>query len=124
MDDRLKIVLYCIDPGHTTSLATIARAFPNVSLGAPWWFNDSPHGMEASLRYLATVDLLASHAGMVTDSRKLMSFGSRTEMWRRAMCNVVGRLVERGQVPSPTAAELVVGLAYLQPKRLFFTDAG
>jgi len=120
MDDRLKIVLYCIDPGHTTSLATIARAFPNVSLGAPWWFNDSPHGMEASLRYLATVDLLASHAGMVTDSRKLMSFGSRTEMWRRAMCNVVGEMVERGQMPLEAAEDLVVGLAYGWPKSLFF----
>jgi len=117
---RLKIVLYCIDPGHTTSLATIARAFPNVSLGAPWWFNDSPHGMEASLRYLATVDLLASHAGMVTDSRKLMSFGSRTEMWRRAMCNVVGEMVERGQMPLEAAEDLVVGLAYGWPKSLFF----
>ena len=119
MDGRLKIVLYCIDPGHTASLATIARAFPNVSLGAPWWFNDSSYGMETSLRYVATVDLLANHAGMVTDSRKLMSFGSRTEMWRRAMCNVVGDMVERGQMPGEAAEELVIGLAYEQPKSLF-----
>jgi glucuronate isomerase len=120
MDGRLQIVLYCIDPGHTASLATIARAFPNVSLGAPWWFNDSPNGMEASLRYVATVDLLSNHAGMVTDSRKLMSFGSRTEMWRRAMSNVVGEMVERCQMPLEAAEDLVVGLAYGYPKQLFF----
>lgn len=120
MDGRLQIVLYCIHPGHTASLATIARAFPNVSLAAPWWFNDSPHGMRASLEYVATVDLLANHAGMVTDSRKLMSFGSRTEMWRRSMCSVLGRMVDRGQVPLNAAGTLAVGLAYEQPKRLFF----
>jgi glucuronate isomerase len=119
MDGRLQIVLYCIDPSHGASLATIARAFPNVSLGAPWWFNDSPHGMDASLRYVATVDLLANHAGMVTDSRKLLSFGSRTEMWRRTVSNVVGDMVERGQIPVEAAEDLVVGLAYSYPKHLF-----
>ena len=77
--------------------------------------------MESSLEYVATVDLLANHAGMVTDSRKLMSFGSRTEMWRRSMCNVLGRMVERGQMDLAAAEALAVGLAYEQPKRLFFT---
>ena len=120
LDGRLRMVLYSLDPHHESSLATIARAFPNVSLGAPWWFNDSPKGMENSLRYFGTVDLLANHAGMVTDSRKLISFGSRTEMWRRAMCNTVGAMVERGQMPMEAADTLARGLAYEQPKRLFF----
>jgi glucuronate isomerase len=120
VDGRLKIVLYSLDPTHAASLATISRAFPNVSLGAPWWFNDSPNGMESSLRYVGTVDLLANHAGMVTDSRKLISFGSRTEMWRRAMCNTIGAMVERGQLPMAAAEALTRGLAYEQPKRLFF----
>ena len=122
MDGRLRLVLYCIEPGHAASLATIARAFPNISLGAPWWFNDSPRGMETSLKYVSTVDLLANHAGMVTDSRKLISFGSRTEMWRRTVCNVVGEMVERGQVPFDAAESLVNGLAHDRSKALFFTD--
>lgn len=120
MDGRLDIVLYCLDPGHLPTLATIARAFPAVRLGAPWWFNDSPQGMAAHLRYVATVDLLANHAGMVTDSRKLISFGSRTEMWRRAVCHVIGEMVERGQMPVEVAGDLAVGLAYEQPRKLFF----
>ncbi len=120
VDGRLKLVLYSLDPNHETSLATIARAFPNVSLGAPWWFNDSPNGMARSLRYVGTVDLLANHAGMVTDSRKLISFGSRTEMWRRAMCNALGAMVERGQMPTAAAENLARGLAYDRPKAVFF----
>ena len=91
-----------------------------VSVGAPWWFNDSPHGMRSALEYVATVDLLANTGGMVTDSRKLISFGSRTEMYRRILCSAVGEMVDRGQMPMEEAVELVRWMAYERPKSLFF----
>ncbi len=115
-----QIVLYCLDPTHLPTLATIARAFPNISLGAPWWFNDSPFGMEQHLRYAATVDLLSNHAGMVTDSRKIVSYGSRTEMFRRVLCNVVGDMEQKGQMPLSAAGDLVRRLSYERPLELFF----
>ena len=118
--DGLKVVLYALDPVHYATLTTISRAFRNVSLGAAWWFNDSPYGIEEQLKYIGTVDLLANFAGMVTDSRKLISYGSRTEVYRRAMANVLGRMVERGQIPYSVAGELAVGLAYKQQEDLFF----
>jgi len=119
-DDQMDIVLYCVDPTHLPTLATLARAFPNVSLGMAWWWNDSPIGMERHLEYVGTVDILRNHAGMVTDSRKLLSFGSRTEMFRRVLSNVVGGLVERGQAPESAAIDLVKALSYDRPKELFF----
>lgn len=119
-DGALKIVLYCLDPTHLPTIATIARAFPNVFVGAAWWFNDSPLGMEQQLKYLATVDLLYNHAGMVTDSRKILSFGSRTEMFRRVLCRVLGEMVEAGQAPLRRAEELARRLAYDRPYELFF----
>ena len=119
-DGKLKIVLYVLDPTHLPTIATIARAFPNVYIGAPWWFNDSPFGMEMHLKYVASVDLLYNLAGMVTDSRKLLSFGSRTEMFRRVLSSVVGEMVERGQIPIREAKELVKHVCYDGPKALFF----
>ena len=119
-DSKMHIVLYCLEPGHVPSAVTLARAFPNVQVGAPWWFNDSPYGMETQLRYIASVDPLANLAGMVTDSRKLMSFGSRTEMFRRVLCNVAGKWVEMGQVPEGYALDLVSSLSYERPRELFF----
>lgn len=119
-DGKLQIVLYAVDPTHLPTLATLARAFPNLILGAPWWWNDSPLGMEEQLKYLGTVDLLSCHAGMVTDSRKLMSFGSRTEMFRRVLCQVLGDLVERGQAPRSAAEKLAADLAYHRPHGIFF----
>lgn len=119
-DGKLKIVLYCLDPGHLPTLATLSRAYPNVTIGAAWWFNDSPFGMGQHLKYIATVDLLSNQAGMVTDSRKLISYGSRTEMFRRVLCNVVGEMVESEQMPYTVAENLVADLSYYRPLNLFF----
>ncbi len=121
-DGRLDVVLYCIDPTHLPTITTIARAFPNIYLGAPWWFNDSPYGMESFLRYVSSVDLLSNLSGMVTDSRKLVSFDSRTEMFRRVLSNVVGDMVKKGQMPDEPARDIVELVAYTNPKNLFFDE--
>lgn len=118
-DREMEIVLYVVDPTHYPTIATIARAFPNVSLGAAWWFNDSPHGIRSQLEYAGTVDLLANYGGMVSDSRKLLSFGSRFEMFRRSLSNVVGEMVERGQMPMAVAEDRVRQVAYERPAELW-----
>ncbi|WP_041082391.1 glucuronate isomerase [Thermotoga profunda] len=119
-DGKTKIILYCLDTTYLSVMTTIARAFENVFLGAPWWFNDSPYGMQLQLQYIASVDLLSNLVGMVTDSRKLMSYGSRTEMFRRVLSSVVGEMVEKGQIPLKEAVELCVELSYTRPKEFFF----
>ena len=121
-DENLQIVLYCLDPSHLPTIATIARAFPNVSIGAAWWFNDSPYGMENHLEYIASVDLISNFAGMVTDSRKLMSYGSRTEMFRRVLANFLGKMINRGQLPFAIAEKLAEKIVYNRPKNLFFNS--
>lgn len=119
-DGRLKTVLYTLAPNHQTTLATLSRAFgASVNLGAAWWFNDSPIGMQRQLEYIGSVDLLMNLAGMVSDSRKLLSYGSRNEMFRRVLSDVVGRMVDRGQMPLAIAERLVRYLAYGRPKELF-----
>ncbi|WP_324760606.1 glucuronate isomerase [Haloarcula montana] len=118
-DDEMEIVLYTVDPTHYPSITTLTRAFPNVSVGPAWWFNDSPHGIEEQLRHVGSVDLLANHAGMVSDSRKLMSFSSRFEMFRRVLANTLGEMVERGQMPTEHATQLGRHLSYDRPKSLY-----
>ncbi|MCU4802658.1 glucuronate isomerase [Halobacteria archaeon HArc-gm2] len=118
-DGEFEVVLYVLDPSHYYGVGTVARAYPNVSIGPAWWFNDSPYGMEDQLEYAASVDLLANHAGMVSDSRKLVSYGSRFEMFRRTLANVVGRMVERGQIPEGNAERLVRHVAYDRPRELY-----
>ena len=119
-DDRLKIVLYCMEPGHIATLATLTRAFgAKVNLGSAWWLCDNPIGMKRQLEYICSVDLFANFAGMVSDSRKLLSYGSRFEMFRRVLCDVIGNMVERGQIPAKIAEKLVYKMCYDNPKELF-----
>ncbi len=120
-DGKLRIILYILDPTHLPTITTIARAFPNVNIGAAWWFNDSPFGMNLHLEYISSVDLLSRFTGMVTDSRKLMSFGSRTEMFRRVVANLLGKMVERGQIPVDVAKDLAFTVSYKNLQDLFLT---
>jgi glucuronate isomerase len=119
-DGRLKIVLYNMNPVHNATLAQLTRAFgETVSLGLAWWLNDSYIGMKTQLDYVASVDVLSNLAGMVSDSRKILSYGSRHEMFRRTLARSLGGMVDHGQMPCDVAKRLAISLAYERPKSLF-----
>ncbi|MCM8821002.1 MAG: glucuronate isomerase, partial [Candidatus Omnitrophica bacterium] len=119
-ENRLKTVLYCLDASHQQTLATISRAFgTNVRLGAAWWFLDTPYGMKKQLQFIGTIDLLSTFAGMVSDSRKILSYGSRFEMFRRVLSDVLGVMVEKGQMPEDVGEDIANRVAYKNPKEFF-----
>lgn len=119
-DGKLKTVLYCFDPTHISTVASVARAFGSkVKIGAPWWQCDNPIGMKRQLEYFGSVDLLRNCAGMVSDSRKLLSYGSRHEMFRRVLSDVLGTMAELGQAPYELLEELAVRLSYESPRKFF-----
>ena len=119
-DNRLKVVLYCLEAGHQATLATIARAFgEKVVLGSAWWLNDTPIGMRRQLEYIGSTDVLSNFAGMVSDSRKLLSYGSRFEMFRRVLSDVLGDMTERGQIPESITMDLASRMAYNGPKKFW-----
>ena len=119
-DNRLKVVLYTLDPVQMPTLATLARAFgANVRLGSAWWLYDTPVGMRRQLEYIGSVDLLYTIAGMVSDSRKLTSYGSRFEMFRRVLADVLGDLAERGQAPEELLTDIAVRICSNGPQEFF-----
>lgn len=119
-DGRLKTVLYTLDPVQMPTLATLARAFgASVRLGSAWWLYDTPIGMRRQLEYIGSVDLLYTFAGMVSDSRKLTSYGSRFEMFRRVLADVLGDLAERGQAPEELLTDIAVRICGDGPKEFF-----
>lgn len=119
-DDRLKLVLYSLEPCHQAALAAVARAFgKNVRLGSAWWLNDQPYGMSTQLEYIGNVDVYSCFAGMVSDSRKILSYASRFEMFRRTLSNVLGGLVLKGRMPQEIAEKIAVMMCYTEPKKFF-----
>ena len=55
--------------------------------------------MEWQLNALSNTGLLSRFVGMVTDSRSFMSY-PRHEYFRRVLCDLLGRDVERGEIPN------------------------
>ena len=117
-DGKLRIIIYVLHPSHMYTIATLARAFSNVYVGAPWWFMDNPYHIANSLKSVAAVDLLWRHAGMVTDSRKIIAIAGRIEMFRRVLAEVLGEMVDQHRVPLEVACDIARQVTYFTPKSL------
>jgi glucuronate isomerase len=70
-----------------------------MQFGSAWWFLDQLDGMEKQMDALSNLGLLSRFVGMLTDSRCFLSY-SRHEYFRRLLCNMLGRDVERGLIPN------------------------
>jgi glucuronate isomerase len=99
-----RTVLYNLNPTDNLLFSTMAGAFARpgvkslVQWGPPWWFNDTEQGMRRGLDDLSQVGQLANFIGMLTDSRSILSM-TRHELFRRILCDVLGRDVESGRIP-------------------------
>jgi len=69
--------------------------------------------------------LLSHFVGMLTDSRSFMSY-PRHEYFRRVLCDVLGREVERGEMPNDEGllGNLVRGICFENAKGYFGLECG
>lgn len=100
-----KTVLYNINPTHNEVFATMAGNFNDgtikgkMQFGTGWWYLDQKDGMEKQMNTLSNMGLLSCFVGMLTDSRSFLSF-PRHEYFRRILCNLIGKDVVNGELPS------------------------
>jgi glucuronate isomerase len=100
-----KTIVYNVNPADNYVLATAVGNFQDgsiagkVQFGSAWWFLDQKEAMEWQLNALSNTGLLSRFVGMLTDSRSFMSF-PRHEYFRRVLCDMLGRDVERGELPN------------------------
>jgi glucuronate isomerase len=121
-----RTIVYNASPADDTLFATTAGAFsradiaPLVQWGPPWWFNDHVDGMRRQLAILARTGRVAGFTGMVTDSRSLLSM-TRHELFRRVLCDTLGRDVEAGLIPADRQLldEVVRGICVENAMRWF-----
>ncbi len=99
-----RTVVYPANPSDYWSVATIAGCFQEgpvpgkIQLGSAWWFLDCLEGIERQIETVAASGLLGTFIGMTTDSRSPLSF-CRHEYFRRILCNMLGRGMDRGRIP-------------------------
>jgi glucuronate isomerase len=102
-----RMILYNLNPADTFAISTLIGSFQTdepgkLQYGSAWWFLDQKDGIIAQLDALSNTGLLSRFVGMVTDSRSFMSY-PRHEYFRRILCNIIGRDVERGELPNDDA---------------------
>ena len=121
-----KTILYCLNPKDNYVLGTMLGNFQQgptkgkIQFGSGWWFNDNKDGMEAQLKALANLGCLGTFIGMLTDSRRFVSY-PRHEYFRRILCNMLGEWAENGEYPCDWKAleEIVEGICYTNAKEYF-----
>lgn len=100
-----RTIVYNVNPADNYVFATAIGNFQDGSIagkiqfGSSWWFLDQKEGIEWQLNALSNTGLLSRFIGMLTDSRSFMSF-PRHEYFRRVLCDLLGRDVEKGELPN------------------------
>jgi glucuronate isomerase len=100
-----KTILYNLNPKDNEMMGTLIGNFQDgscpgkIQWGAAWWFLDQKDGITTHLKVLSDLGLLSRFVGMLTDSRIFLSY-PRHEYFRRILCGLIGRDVEKGELPS------------------------
>ena len=125
-DQLSRTIIYNSNSVHNDVFATMIGNFSDgsergkIQFGSGWWFLDQKDGIEKQLNALSNMALLSCFVGMVTDSRSFLSF-SRHEYFRRILCNLIGKDVERGELPNDDAhiGQMIQNICYHNAKRYF-----
>jgi glucuronate isomerase len=122
-----KTIIYNLNPADNEVYATMVGNYQNgitpgkMQYGSGWWFLDQKDGMEKQINTLSNMGLLSRFIGMLTDSRSFLSY-PRHEYFRRILCNMLGKDVEEGLLPSselPRIGNMVEDICYNNAKNYF-----
>ena len=126
-----RMIVYNLNPNDNYLLATMVGNFQSgptpgkLQFGTGWWFLDQKEAIEWQLNALSNCGLLTHFVGMLTDSRSFMSY-PRHEYFRRVLCDVLGREIERGEIPNDEGLlrNLIQGICFENAKRYFGMECG
>ncbi|WP_395622931.1 glucuronate isomerase [Sphingomonas daechungensis] len=110
---RLTIILFTLDETtYSRELAPLAGHYPALRLGPPWWFHDSPEGMQRFREQATETAGFYNTAGFVDDTRAFLSIPARHDVARRMDCAFLARLVAEHRLDEDEAFEVARQLAY------------
>lgn len=104
-------IIYTLNDGTASQIATIAGAFPKVRSGAAWWFCDHKRGILNQLNIISENSAIGTFYGMLTDSRSFLSY-ARHDYFRRILATFLGNMVENNELTNVTATEIIKRVAY------------
>ncbi len=119
-DPGFAVILFTLDEStYSRELAPLAGHYPAVLLGCPWWFHDSPAGIDRFLDRVTETAGAYNLAGFVDDARALTALPARHDLWRRRTCGWLARKVAAGFLDEEEARRLASELAYGLARRAY-----
>ncbi len=119
-DPGFTLILFTLDEStYSRELAPLAGHYPAVLLGCPWWFHDSPLGIDRFLDRVVETAGIRNLAGFVDDARALTALPARHDLWRRRTCGWLARRVAGGFATEGEARRIARELAYDLAKRAY-----
>lgn len=112
-EPQLTVILFTLDESaYSRELAPLAGHYPSLRLGPPWWFHDSPEGMQR-FREMATESAgFYNTVGFNDDTRAFLSIPARHDTARRMDCAFLARLVAEHRLDEDEALEVARDLTY------------
>ena len=117
---NLTIILFTLDETtYARELAPLAGHYPILKLGPPWWFHDSPEGMQRFREQATETAGFYNTVGFNDDTRAFLSIPARHDVARRIDCRFLARLVAEHRLEEDEAFELAPELAYRLAKSAY-----
>ncbi len=109
----LRIILFTLDEtSYSRELAPLAGHYPVLKLGPPWWFFDSPEGMQRFREQVTETAGFYNTVGFNDDTRAFMSIPARHDVARRMDCRFLATLAVEHKIGEDEAFEMAPLLAY------------
>jgi glucuronate isomerase len=107
----LRIILFTLDEAtYSRELAPLAGHYPCLRLGPPWWFHDSPEGMQRFREQVTETAGFYNTVGFNDDTRAFLSIPARHDVARRMDAAFLAQLVADHRLDEDEAAELAEDL--------------
>jgi glucuronate isomerase len=108
----LRILLFTLDEStYARELAPMAGHWPCLRIGPPWWFHDSPAGIERYFNQVVETAGYYNLAGFNDDTRAFMSIPARHDVWRRGVALHLAGQIDKGYFGRSDAEHLAQLLA-------------
>ena len=106
-ESKLTIILFTLDETtYSRELAPLAGHYPCLRLGPPWWFHDSPEGIQRFREQVTETAGFYNTVGFNDDTRALLSIPARHDVARRMDAGFLAKLVAEHRLDEDEAVEL------------------
>ncbi len=119
-EPNFTLIVFTLDEStYSRELAPLAGHYPALKLGPPWWFHDSPDGMQRFRTSVTETAGFYNTVGFNDDTRAFFSIPGRHDTARRMDAGYLAKLVAEYRLDEDEAYEVMQDLTYRLAKKAY-----